>query len=254
VETAGTPTCLAPATQVLAVIGVALMAGTGLAAVLASGIATWVATLTVLLVICPVWAVGHSLGDRARAPARVTPLARVPEGGRVRITGTVLPGPTLHTEHQCREAVLVRYTGLRAVKARRFWDGVPDWDVRAFDELCGVNFQLRLDGGETVTVSVAHARLLDRGLDAMNEEATLWEVLDRIENEGRAPPVTRRGAAVDDDTVFFERAIGPGDRVEVRGRLLREPALGGTACGYRATPLVPTVCGDDDTPLRVRPV
>jgi hypothetical protein len=171
-----------------------------------------------------------------------TPLVRHPgeaePGALIRLRGVVVARPAVPSLFRGRPSVLFRNR------------------VSVADETRGIDFELRLDCGDTVSVSTRAAVLLERPARITGEPACgpVAAVLDhigsylRLDTDGRAALLGGRPGRAR----LYEASVGPGDRIEVCGHLDLAPSPHGEHRPGRGIPLGATLRAHEGIPLLVR--
>jgi hypothetical protein len=166
-------------------------------------------------------------------------LADVPDGTLVRVSGTILPQPTVPTLFRGIPAVLFRN--------RIGWA----------DETRGLDFLLALDNGEQAKVAVRGSFLVERPTRTREPPAcgpVSAETVISPDTFGRN--YVLRSDMLRGPPLFsyllarYESSVGPGDRVEVCGvvRHVLAPELR----SLREVPTRPVLGAGEDTPLLIR--
>jgi hypothetical protein len=175
--------------------------------------------------------------QRAPTPAR---LADCAPGSSIRLQGVVVSEATVPTLFRGTPAVLFKSKLGGAVQTQ------------------GIDFDLQLDGGERVRVSVREAMLDDRptrvfGPPACGPVKALWW-------PDRGPPQLASDIFAGPSLVSrllglrrrYEASIGPGDRIEVYGVLHQEPDPDARAPFSRQIPTRAVIRAGTKLPLLVR--
>lgn len=196
--------------------------------------------LSVLLVLGPLAvAVGITKFPRVRVKRQlerarqVFSLADVADGTLVRVSGTILPQPTVPTLFRGIPAVLFRNR------------------MGAADETRGFDFFLGIDGGEQAKVAVRGGFLLETPTRT-REPPACGPVSPDLEGSGYVlrSGMLRRPLLVSRLFGRYESSVGPGDRIEVCG-VVRH-ALAPELRSLREVPTRPVLGASDDTLLLVR--
>lgn len=165
-------------------------------------------------------------------------LAQAPEGSVARVLGVIAAGPTIPS----------LFGGVPCVLSRNV--------VGAADEVRGLDFELQLEDGARVPVSVRDTYLLDRPQPLPGPPVCGPVSVDRQTIEDYRPRII---SALHSKARLWlrrprEASVGPGDQVEVIGVVHHEVAPSGQAGPGRQIPMRHRLASAPGAPLLVRRV